>query len=88
MAGQIEFEEFEVGRLPQGAASAWSAVENLVGASYKPLIFIGKQIVRGTNYWFIAEQKFMNGQRRIVKLAVNEFNGISAIVPSSLEIIF
>ena len=89
MTGQIEFAEFNgLGKMPQKAASAWSAVEGLVGASYKPLLYVGEQIVRGVNYWFIAEQKFLTGQKRIVKLAVNEFNGISAVVPASVEIIF
>ena len=88
MTGQIEFEEYEVGKLPQGAASAWSAVESLVGASYKPLLYVGKQVTRGVNHWFIAEQKFLNGQRHVVRLAVNDFNGIFAVVPSSIKMIF
>ena len=34
--------------MPQKAASAWCAVEDIIGASYKPLVFVGTQIVKGT----------------------------------------
>ena len=59
MLGKIAFEEFEgLTSMPQRAASAWSAMESggLVGASYKPLLYVGTQLVKGVNHWFIAEQ--------------------------------
>lgn len=57
MLGAIQFENFEgLTKMPQKAASAWGAVNNgLAGASYKPLLFVGTQVAKGTNYWFIAE---------------------------------
>ena len=90
MFGKIEFENFEgLTSMPQDAATAWSAVEGLIGASYKPLVYIGKQVARGVNHWFIAEQTLTTNPpiKHIVTLAVNEFNGTCAIVPSSIEVI-
>lgn len=90
MLGKIDFENFEgLTSMPQGAASAWSAVEGMCGASYKPLVYIGKQQVKGVNHWFIAEQTLITREpvRHIVTIAINEFNGTYAIVPSSIEVI-
>ena len=91
MLGAIQFEPFEgLTKMPQKAASAWSGVtEGLCGASYKPLVYIGTQLVRGVNYWFIAEQTLITNPpvRHIVTIAVNEFNGVYAVVPSSIEVI-
>lgn len=91
MLGKIDFENFEgLSTMPQGAASAWSAVDGgLCGASYKPLLYVGKQQVKGVNHWFIAEQTLVTNPpvKHIVTIAVNEFNGVCAIVPSSIEVI-
>ena len=86
--------------MPQDAASAWIAVEGaIVGCGYKPLIYVGKQITKGTTFHFIAEQTLIlaEPQRHIVKIAVNEFNQknesgeletVYKIVPHSIEIIY
>lgn len=92
MLGKIEFEEFAgLTDMPQRAASAWSAMETggLVGASYKPLLYVGTQIVKGVNHWFIAEQTLVTNPpvKHIVAIAINEFNGVYAIVPGSIEIL-
>lgn len=89
MFGQIELAEFKAATsMPQGAASAWSAVETsgLVGASYKPLLYVGKRVVRGINYVFIAEQTLITNPpvRKLVMLEVNEFGGVYTMVPSSI----
>lgn len=83
--GGIKFEEFKgLTKMPQKAASAWSAFESLgiVGAGYKPLLYVGEQVVKGIDYWFIAEQTLMtrNAERHIVKLAINEFEGKYSVV--------
>lgn len=93
MLGQIELQILtDLTKVPQHVASAMAAIENsgLVGASYKPLIYGGSQPVRGTNYWFIAEQTLVTAtpERHLVKLAVNEFNGEYALVNKSIERIF
>jgi len=80
MMGGIEFNIItDMTKLPQRAASAASAIETaeLTGASYKPIMYVGTQIVRGVNYWFICEQTIITAhpKKKIVKLAVNEFQG-------------
>jgi len=91
MLGAIKFEDFEgLTNMPQHAASAWSSIETgLVGASYKPLLYVGTQLVKGVNHWFICEQTLATNPpvKHIVALAVNEFNGVYAIVPGSIEIL-
>lgn len=91
MLGAIQFENFEgLTEMPQRAASAWAAVNaGIVGASYKPLVFVGTQVVKGVNYWFIAEQTLITNPpvKHIVKIAVNEFNGVYAVVPNSIEVV-
>ncbi|MBQ6975032.1 MAG: hypothetical protein IJQ16_00575 [Selenomonadaceae bacterium] len=77
--------------MPQKAASAWIAVEGgIVGAGYKPLVFVGTQVVKGTNYHFIAEQTLITAEpiRHIVKVIVYVFNDEFKLVPHSIEKIF
>lgn len=77
MFGKIRYENFTgLTTLPQKAASAWSILENLVGAQYKALLFLGTQVVKGTNYYFIAEQTLILATpiRRVVKVCINEFD--------------
>ena len=90
MFGKIELAKQEgLTKMPQMAASAWSAIGGLIGASYKPLVYVGSQQVRGINHWFIAEQTLVteNPERRIVILAINEFLGQFAVVPNSFDVI-
>lgn len=79
MFGKLNLEEFTgLTSMPQKAASAWSgACEGSVGASYKPLLFYATQVVKGVNYYFIAEQTLLTNPiiRRVVKLVINEFGG-------------
>ena len=103
MLGGIQLEEFKgMDKMPQKAASAWVAVEGgIVGAGYKPLLYVGSQVVKGINHWFIAEQTLIlaKPERHIVKIAVNEFTQkvegkddefetLYKIVPHSIEVIF
>ena len=87
MLGEIKIlEQVELTEMPQKAASAWSAVNDLVGAMYKPIAYVGTQQVKGTNHWFIAEQTFLSavGEKNIVTLAVNEFNGSFQVIPHTI----
>ena len=93
MVGAIEFNIItDMTKLPQKVASASSAIENagLMGASYKPIVFCGTQLVRGTNYFFIAEQTLVTATptKRVVSLKVNEFQGKFEIVKDSIKVIF
>lgn len=88
--GKIELEKFEAGgKFPQKAASALTALEGIVGASYKPILLLGTQIVKGVNYIFLCEQTLITKEpeRHIVTLAVNEFNGEYELVNNSIEVI-
>lgn len=96
MFGQIELENFTaLTEMPQKAASAWSEVERLVGASFKPILYLGTQIVHdtqivhGVNHWFLAERTIvaLNSDRRLVKLAINEVNGKFKFVANSVQVV-
>jgi len=92
--GGIKFEEFKgLTAMPQKAASAWSGgveQKGLVGASYKPVLYVGEQLVKGTNYHFIAEQTLVlrEPETHLVKMAINEFNGEYSIVKGSIVRIY
>ena len=85
--GGWKFEDFKGIKLAQKAASAFSgAVDGITGAGYIPLLFIGTQVVNGTNYAFIAMQTLVLAEprKRIVKLIVNEStDGKYAIVSTT-----
>ena len=68
--------------MTQPVATAWSAVEGLVGAKYKPVAFVGTQQVNGVNYVFIAEQTLItaNPERHIVIVKVNALDGKYTLV--------
>ena len=90
MFGQIELENFNtLTEMPQKAASAWSEVDRLVGASFKPVLYLGKQIVNGVNHWFLAERTIvaLNPERRLVKLAINELGGKFKFVSNSVKVV-
>ena len=86
MFGKIQLENFDACKLPQKAASAWTAVEELIGATYKPLVYLGEQIVNGTNYYFIAEQTLMTHPliRRVIKFAIYEHDGEYQMLDESI----
>ena len=73
-------------QMPQKAASAWSgalAIEGkLLGASYKPIAYVGTQVVKGVNHIFIAEQTLIvaTPERHIVLLSINEYDGNYSLV--------
>ena len=90
MTGAIKFTDFAgIGDQPQKIASAASAIETaeLMGASYKPILYCGTQPVRGTNYWFIAEQTRITNppKKALVTIAVNEFQGNFEVVNGSIH---
>lgn len=83
MVGNIQLENFKgMTKMPQKAASAWAALDGLVGAHYVPLLYLGEQVVKGVNHWFIAERATvtLEPKRNIVKLGINEFQGNYTVV--------
>ena len=89
MVGAVEFAEFEgLKKLPQKAASAAAALADpeLVGVSYKPVLYVGTKVTKGVNHVFIAEQTRMTNPavRRLVRVEVNEFRNVFEIVKGSI----
>lgn len=92
MFGKINLVNFSgVTEMPQEVATAWhDAFADYVGVSYKPLLYLGEQVVRGVNYYFVAEQTFMTNPpfRRVVLLAINaNDNDVELIEDSVKEIL-
>ena len=61
--------------LPQKAASAFANITGgLVGAEYMPVLYVGSQLVHGTNHCIIAVQTVItaNPEKRLVKMVINE----------------
>lgn len=83
--GGIEVvEQTEMKMFTQRAASAWGAINDLVGAraTYKPVAYVGTQVVKGVNHFFIAEQTLVTATpiRHIVLVTINEFDGNYSLV--------
>ena len=59
-----------------------TATKTLIGVGYKPIAFAGQQVVKGINYYFIAEAKtlYPGSQPYAVFICINVFNGITSIV--------
>ena len=87
LLGEIEFVEFDTAKMEQDVASAWHGVDGWTGSSFKPIKFLGKQICKGTNYWFFAEETTVTNpvKKKMVVLAINGFQDHYAIIPSSIH---
>ena len=78
--------------LPQDVASALGCVNSgILGATYQPIWYVGKQVVNGMNHFFIAEEIRMTKKqsKAIVGLVVNippgDIRGENAKVVSIIE---
>ena len=78
--GKIQLANFTgLTAMPQKAASAWTdAMEGLVGASYKPLLYCGEQVVTTST---------LVPTRKIVKFAINEFRGEYRLLGNTIEVV-
>ncbi len=75
MLGGWTLADFNGVKLPQKVASGFVAVTGeMVGAEYQPILFLGTQVVNGTNYCVLAVQKLVTPKTegRIVKVIINE----------------
>ena len=75
LLGGWDISEMKPCNLPQKAASAFTgATSELVGADYEPVLYVGKQLVNGTNYCIIALQTLITAQptKRLVRLVIHE----------------
>lgn len=73
--GGWNIDEMKGCSMPQKAASAFTgAMGGVVGADYEPVLYVGNQIVNGTNYCFLAIQTLVtvNAPKRLVKIVIHE----------------
>ena len=60
------------------------ATKQLIGVDYKPLAYVGKQVVHGMNYYFICEARglYLDAQPYAVMMVINEMAGEGVSVVS------
>lgn len=87
MFGEWNIDEIKSVNLPQKVASAFTSVTGgLVGAEYIPVLYVGKQLVNGTNYCLIAVQTIITAkpEKRLVKIVINVAeDGVASLVSVS-----
>ena len=85
--GGWNVDEMKGVNLPQKAQSAFTAVTGgLVGADYEPVLYVGSQVVNGTNYCILAKQTIITAtpEVRLVKMIINvATNGTASLVSVS-----
>lgn len=59
-----------------------STMRGLVGVGYTPLFYIGHQVVKGTNHYFIAQAKgiYPGAEPYAVMICINEFQKVNSII--------
>ena len=73
--GSWNIDELKPCNLPQKAASAFTEITSrVVGTEYMPVLYVGKQIVNGTNYCILAVQTLItaNSTKRLVRMVIHE----------------
>ena len=66
------------GSLPEKVATGFNKVfENMLGATYEPIAYLGSKVVNGTNHAIMAEQTLVTGKdvKSIVLVVLNEKPG-------------
>ena len=84
-SGASIVEIIEEASLPQDVKYVFDvAAGQLLGVNYKPIVYVGKQVVRGINYYFICEAKRVvpNSKPYPVMLVVNKFQDQMPVVVS------
>ncbi len=67
--------DVNVNGMPQKVASAFGALtDQLIGAEYTPIAYLGSQVVNGTNHAVLAEQLIISGKdtKNVVVIIFNE----------------
>lgn len=67
---------------PEVQAAFDTAEKQLVGVGYKPIAYVGSQVVRGVNHYFICEARgiYPGAEPYAALVAVNVFEGNASIV--------
>lgn len=74
--------------LPQKVASAMAELsETLIGAEYEPIVYLGSQVVNGTNHAVLAKQTILTGRdsTNVVLLIFNEKPGDMKLTLVSID---
>ena len=74
MLGRWNVDEMKTCNLPQKVQSAFTSVtSDLEGADYQPVLYVGSQVVNGTNYCVLACQTMMTAsfEKNLSKLIIN-----------------
>ena len=63
-----------VGEMPEKVATAFAGLNELVGAEYTPIAYLGSQLVNGVNHAVLAEQLLITGHdvKNVVLVIFNE----------------
>ncbi|MBQ7478890.1 MAG: hypothetical protein IJT01_08325 [Selenomonadaceae bacterium] len=74
----IESEELA----PEVQAAFADAEKHLIGVSYKPVLYIGSQVVRGANHYIVCEAKgiYPGAQPYAAVICLNIFEGKASVV--------
>ena len=58
------------------------AMNGLAGVSYKPVMYVGSQVVKGMNYYIVAEARLIypNSEPYAAMICLNEFQGNVGLV--------
>ena len=82
--GGWNIDEMKSVNLPQKVQSAFTEImSGLVGAEYMPVLYVGSQLVNGTNYWIIALQTLVTRetQKQLVKVIIHvDLDGATSLV--------
>ena len=67
---------------PEVQTAFSTAEKSLIGASYKPVLYIGKQVARGENHYIVCESCviYPGATPRAVIMGINIFEGKSTII--------
>lgn len=87
--GSVEVvEQPEMTAMPQMAATVWAAMDKLVGVNYKPVLYVGRQLVHGEVYVFLVECMLgtPNARRRLMLMGLQMGDDGVAFV-SSLKVV-
>ena len=82
--GGWNIDEMKGVNLPQKVQSAFTAVTGgMTGAEYQPVLYVGSQVVNGTNYCILVLQTLVtpSAPKRLVKMVINDgLDGTATLV--------
>lgn len=72
--GGYKLEDMEACPLPQQLTTAFSKITELLGAKYKPVLYVGTQVVHGVNHMILCKQTLSaeGAPEHLVKMVLNQ----------------